>query len=175
MDIQGFQKLTLLDFPGRVACTVFLSGCDFRCPFCHNSELINPGETASVMTEEALLAFLQKRKGLLDGIAFTGGEPLMRRELPALFEKVRALGYPIKLDTNGNHPDQLQAVLAAGLVDYVAMDIKNSPDRYAKTVGLEHIHPDRIQKSITLLMQGKVDFEFRTTVMNELHDEHSFE
>ena len=135
MDIHGLQKLTLLDFPGRVACTVFLQGCDLRCPFCHNGGLVLGG-MEPVTDDAGLLDFLKKRRGLLDGVAITGGEPLLRRELPALLRSIKELGYAVKLDTNGSHPEALRAVVATGLVDYVAMDIKNSPAKYAATVGL---------------------------------------
>ena len=135
MQIQGLQKLTLLDYPGRTACTVFLSGCNFRCPFCHNAPLLTATDEDG-MDEDELLAFLKKRQGLLDGVAVTGGEPLLRPELPALLEKIKALGYAIKLDTNGAFPERLEAVVCAGLADYVAMDIKNSPARYAETAGV---------------------------------------
>ena len=165
MKIHGLQKMTLLDFPGRVACTVFLGGCDMRCPFCHNAELID-GSAEAIMDETELLAFLEKRRGLLDGVAFTGGEPTLRKDLPDL--------YPIKLDTNGLHPDRLKALLDEGLVDYVAMDIKNCPEKYAVTAGLETVDLDKIQQSIDLLKNGTVDYEFRTTVVDELHEAEDF-
>ena len=123
MQIGGLQKMTLLDYPGRVACTVFLPGCNFRCPFCHNAPLVlGPGER---LDEQALFAFLEKRRGLLDGVAVTGGEPLLQPELETFLRRIKALGYPIKLDTNGSFPDRLRGLLEEGLVDYVAMDIKN--------------------------------------------------
>ena len=174
MKIHGLQKMTLLDFPGKVACTVFLGGCDMRCPFCHNSELLDMGADA-VMDDEELLKFLEKRVGLLDGVAFTGGEPLLRGDLPALLHKVRVLGYAVKLDTNGNHPAALKKIVEAGLVDYVAMDVKNSPARYAETVGLPEFDTTAVCGSIAFLLSGAVDYEFRTTVVQELHDESSFE
>ena len=173
MKIHGLQKMTLLDFPGRVACTVFLGGCDMRCPFCHNAELIDCSAEA-IMDETELLAFLEKRKGLLDGVAFTGGEPTLRKDLPDLFRRIKAMGYPIKLDTNGLHPDRLKALLDEGLVDYVAMDIKNCPEKYAVTAGLETVDLDKIQQSIDLLKNGTVDYEFRTTVVDELHEAEDF-
>ncbi|MBR0373513.1 MAG: anaerobic ribonucleoside-triphosphate reductase activating protein [Mogibacterium sp.] len=188
MKIFGLQKMTLLDFPGRVACTVFLGGCDFRCPFCHNFELVD-GSAPPVMTEDELLAFLAKRRSLLDGVAVTGGEPCLHRDLPDLLQKFRDLGYAVKLDTNGNHPAVLREVLERGLVDYVAMDIKNSPARYAVTAGLsmgaaadgsagevESLDESggfdltKINESMQLLMHGTVDYEFRTTVVDEFHD-----
>lgn len=173
MKIHGLQKMTLLDFPGRVACTVFLGGCDMRCPFCHNAELID-GSAEAIMDETELLAFLEKRKGLLDGVAFTGGEPTLRKDLPDLFRRIKAMGYPIKLDTNGLHPDRLKALLDEGLVDYVAMDIKNCPEKYAVTAGLDSVDLDKIQQSIDLLKNGTVDYEFRTTVVDELHEAEDF-
>jgi len=170
MNIHGLMKMTLLDFPGKVACTVFLGGCDMRCPFCHNGELLDPNAPA-IMDETELHRFLQTRKGLLDGVVFTGGEPLLRKELPTLLSSIRELGFQIKLDTNGNHPDQLKKVVEAGLVDYVAMDIKNCPDKYGVTIGIPGFDISKILKSVEFLLSGKVDYEFRTTVVSPLHDE----
>ncbi|MBQ7035764.1 MAG: anaerobic ribonucleoside-triphosphate reductase activating protein [Clostridia bacterium] len=168
MTIEGLQKLTLLDYPGRTACTVFLAGCNFRCPFCHNFELVvNPA--APLMTDEELLDYLQKRKGLLDGVAITGGEPLLRKELPELLRKVKALGYAVKLDTNGSFPARLKALVEEGLVDYVAMDVKNAPARYGETVGFLKLDLAAIQKSIDYLLTDAVDYEFRTTVVEQYH------
>lgn len=169
MKIHGLQKMTLLDFPGRVACTVFLGGCDMRCPFCHNAELID-GSAPPVMEEDELLSFLEKRKGLLDGVAFTGGEPLLRDDLDGLFERIQGLGYPIKLDTNGTHPDRLARLIGKGLVQYVAMDVKNAPERYAETVGVPDFDLAPVRESVRLLLTGKVPYEFRTTVVAEFHD-----
>ena len=173
MKIHGLQKMTLLDFPGRVACTVFLGGCDMRCPFCHNAELID-GTAPAVMEEEELLSFLKKRRGLLDGVAITGGEPLLRPDILSLAEKITALGYPLKLDTNGMHPDRLRELIDRGLVEYVAMDIKNSPGKYAMTAGLAELDLQPVRESVSILLEGRVDYEFRTTVVAELHDEASF-
>ena len=167
MKIVGIQKLTLLDFPGRVACTVFLNGCNFRCPYCHNAELL--GDAEEVMTVAGLLAFLRKRQGILEGVCITGGEPTLHPELPALLREVRALGYAVKLDTNGYRPEILEAVLNQGLVDYVAMDLKNGPESYAETVGLAQVELAKIRQSIRLLMDSPVDFELRTTVADPLH------
>ena len=174
MKIHGLQKMTLLDFPGKVACTVFLGGCDLRCPFCHNFDLAT-GAAPALMDDRELLAFLKKRQGLLDGVAITGGEPCLRPDLMALMREIRALGYAVKLDTNGTHPDRLSAILDEGLADYVAMDIKNSPERYAQTAGLEAIDLAPIRESVKLLMQGRADYEFRTTVVDELHRVEDFE
>ena len=174
MRIHGLQKMTLLDFPGRVACTVFFGGCDMRCPFCHNAELLD-GSAPPVMEEEELLSFLKKRRGLLDGVAFTGGEPLLQKDLAELAVRIRELGYPIKLDTNGTHPERLGKMIRDGLVQYAAMDIKNSPERYAETVGLEAVDIGPIRESASILLEGKIDYEFRTTTVAELHTDNSFE
>ena len=174
MKIHGLQKMTLLDFPGKVACTVFLGGCDLRCPFCHNAELID-GTAPAVMEDEELLDFLKKRQGLLDGVAVTGGEPLLRGDdLLRLAEKIRELGYPLKLDTNGTHPERLRKFIDAGLVSYVAMDIKNSPEKYAETCGLQEMDLAPVRESVSLLKEGRTDYEFRTTTTAELHDAESF-
>ena len=173
MRIQGLQKLTLLDYPGKTACTIFLSGCNFRCPFCHNTPLLT-ADAAAGMGEAELLAFLKKRQGLLDGVAITGGEPLLRPELPALLEKIKELGYAVKLDTNGAFPDRLEQIVRAGLADYVAMDVKNSPARYAQTVGAVELDLMPIDKSVSFLLRDTVDYEFRTTAVAELHDDASF-
>jgi len=172
MQIHGLQKMTLLDYPGRVACTVFLAGCDFRCPFCHNSGLISPSAPA-VMDERELTDFLRKRKGLIDAVCFTGGEPLLRDLLP-LISEIKDLGYAVKVDTNGNHPDRLAALIDAGVLDYVAMDIKNDPARYALTCGLEKLDLEAVRESVLLIMSRMRSYEFRTTVTDELHDEDSF-
>ena len=175
MKIHGLQKMTLLDFPGKVACTVFLGGCEFRCPYCHNTELLDPS-APEMMSGEELLAFLKKREGLLDGVAITGGEPLLRPELPELIKAIRDLGFMVKLDTNGNHPDELKEVVEAGLVDYVAMDIKNSPERYGETVGVPNLDLTKVRRSVEYLInENKVDYEFRTTTLKQFHDEESFE
>ncbi len=174
MKIHGLQKMTLLDFPGKVACTVFLGGCDYRCPFCHNYELVD-GSAPPVMDDTELLAFLEKRTGLLDGVAFTGGEPCLHPGLPGLIRKIRELGFAVKLDTNGCHPDMLAHLLEERLIDYTAMDIKNSPGKYAVTVGLESIDLTPVMESVRILKQGTADFEFRTTVVAEFHTEKDFE
>ena len=173
MIISGLQKMTLLDFPGKVACTVFLQGCNFRCPFCHNSDLLG-SDGPEPIPVETLLAFLKKRVGLLDGVCITGGEPTLQRDLPDLLRQIKALGYLIKLDTNGNRPDVLKALVEEGLVDYVAMDIKNCPARYGETAGVPNMTLSHLEESIRFLLSGTVDFEFRTTVMDELHDEDGF-
>lgn len=165
--------MTLLDYPGKVACTVFFGGCDFRCPFCHNWELLD-GSSPAQTDSEAFLQFLNKRKGMLEGVVVTGGEPLLRKELPELLGQIKELGYPVKLDTNGNHPEALEKVIRDGLVDYVAMDIKNSRGKYAMTAGLEQLDTGAVEQSVRLLMNGPVEYEFRTTVVSELHNDDSF-
>lgn len=172
--IAGLQKMTLLDFPGKVACTVFLQGCNFRCPFCHNSDLL-PYEGEEFMTKEALLKFLQGRRGLLDGVAITGGEPTCQAGLPELLREIKALGYGVKLDTNGMNPEMLEALVQEGLVDYVAMDVKNSPDRYAETVGLPRLNLEKLEKSLRFLISGSVDYELRTTLVEQFHTREDIE
>ncbi len=172
MNIQFIQKLTLLDYPGKVACTVFLHGCNLRCPFCHNAGLVTRPPEPSVSLE-TLVAFLKKREGILDGVAITGGEPLLDDSVYELLRAVKKLGYPIKLDTNGFFPDRLRYVINEGLCDYVAMDIKNSEERYAETSGLKHVDMDAVKRSIAILAEGKVDYEFRTTVVKDFHTKES--
>ena len=174
MNVQGYQKLTLLDYPGRTACTVFTGGCNLRCPFCHNAGLVRTPLAGPNLTDEVLV-YLHKRRGILDGVCVTGGEPLLRSELPEFLRRIRALGYLVKLDTNGSHPQRLRQLLEEGLVDYVAMDIKNSPQRYGETIGRPDFDIAPIKESVSLLMRGAVDYEFRTTVVNELHDEEAFQ
>ena len=168
MRISGLQKLTLLDYPGRIACTVFLPGCNLRCPFCHNASLVLPhGDTAGMSGEE-LLACLKKRQGILDGVCITGGEPLLQPELVSLLGEIRQLGFLCKLDTNGTLPNRLAPILEARAVDYVAMDIKSSPRGYAAAVGVD-VDMDAIRQSISLIKQSGIEHEFRTTVVAGLH------
>lgn len=166
MMIAGLQKMTLLDYPGKVACTVFLQGCNFRCPFCHNSGLLSSAGDPEIPAEE-LLTFLKKRQGLLDGVCITGGEPTLHKELPELIRTIKELGFFVKLDTNGFRPAVLKEL--AGMLDYVAMDIKNCPVRYAETAGLPQIPLSHIEESMVFLMEGTLDYEFRTTVVQEFH------
>lgn len=169
MVIGGLTKLTLLDYPGLVACTVFFSGCNFRCPFCHNRPLVLPrsGELQPI-SRQALLDFLRSRQGKLDGVCLTGGEPTLWDGLPALAEELHALGYRVKLDTNGSNPAVLGQLIDRGLVDYVAMDIKNAPSRYAQTCGGVEMLP-QVEESVARLRAGPVPFEFRTTVAHPFH------
>ncbi len=171
MRFAGIQKLTLLDFPGKTACTLFTDGCNLRCPFCHNARLVLPDLTGGAGVNEAeLAAFLKKRAGLLDGVCVTGGEPLLREtELREFLPFVRELGYAVKLDTNGTKPDVLAGLIRDGLVDYVAMDVKNAWAYYGETVGMPGFDVTPVRESVGLLMNGAVEYEFRTTVVREFH------
>ena len=172
MNIEGIQKLTLLDYPGHVACTVFLKGCNFCCPFCYNSSLINEQLSNSIL-EEDFYSFLKTRKNILDGVAITGGEPLLQKDIKDFIIKIRALGFKVKLDTNGSFPEVLQSLIEEGLLDYVAMDIKNSWNKYDVTAGSNCL--EKVKKSISILLNSNIDYEFRTTVVNELHSKDDFE
>lgn len=174
MNIHGLQKMTLLDYPGIVAATVFLGGCDYRCPYCHNFELVD-GTASPIMSDQELFLFLEKRKNLLDGVVITGGEPCLRPDLPQLVKAIKDMGYKVKLDTNGNHPDVLRQLLNAGLVDYVAMDIKNSLSKYGMTIGVPGFDTKGVQESAAILLDGSTDYEFRTTVVHEFHELNDFE
>ena len=175
MKLIGLQKMTVLDFPGRVACIVFTFGCNFRCPFCHNASLVT-GDGESDVSEEEFFSFLKKRKGLLDGVCVTGGEPLLQNDIEDFLFKIKELGYQVKLDTNGMFPEKLKKVVKAGLVDYVAMDIKNSPEYYAVTVGKEELDFEKIKESVDFLInEADVEYEFRTTVVAEFHTESAFD
>ena len=174
MKISGIQKLTLLDYPGTVACTLFTAGCNFRCPFCHNAMLVLPEQIEDAsLNEDEILGFLKKRQGVLDGVAITGGEPLLHRELPELLGKIKALGYKIKLDTNGSNPELLHSIIENRLVDRVAMDIKNAPEAYGETVGVTEVDIAPIAKSKDMLLFGDIDYEFRTTVVKGIHTRQS--
>lgn len=175
MRIQGLQKLTLLDFPERVACTVFFAGCNFRCPFCHNASLVVDIPSEGEISEEEFFSFLKKRQGILDGVCITGGEPLLQPSMENFMRKIKELGYAVKLDTNGSFPDKLKALVEKGLVDYVAMDIKNCPDTYAATAGVRALDIEVIKESVAYLKEGHVPYEFRTTVVKDYHAKESFE
>lgn len=169
MRIDGLQKMTLLDFPGKVACTVFTGGCNFRCPFCHNALLVTKLPEKPDYSEDEILSFLEKRTGLLDGVAITGGEPLLNPDIADFIRKIRSMGYAVKLDTNGSFPERLKAIVGEGLVDYVAMDIKNRKEKYAETTGLKNLDLSKIEESVEFLKSGAVDYEFRTTVVEQFH------
>lgn len=173
MRIAGLQKLTLLDFPGKTATTAFTPGCNFRCPFCHNADLVTgvsaADASAGAVSLDEFFAFLEKRRGLLDGVCVTGGEPLLQPDIEDFCANVRSRGFAVKLDTNGSFPDRLRALVDAGLVDYVAMDVKNAPERYAETAGVSPFDLAPVQESMDFLRDGTLPYEFRTTVVRELH------
>lgn len=168
MLIGGFQKMTVLDYPEKVACTVFLTGCNFRCPFCHNASLVTENWIRGVGIDE-VFSYLKKRKGLIDGVCITGGEPLLNNDIEDLIRPIKSMGYLVKLDTNGTNPTRLRELIENGLVDYVAMDIKNSSEKYALTCGVKAVNFTKIEESINLLINGNIDYEFRTTVVEPLH------
>ena len=175
MILGGLQKLTLLDFPGTVACTVFTVGCNLRCPFCHNPALVfNPPEDMRI-SEDEFFAFLKKRQGILDGVAITGGEPLLHADIGEFIARIKSMGFKVKLDTNGTFPDRLEKILAEGNVDYIAMDLKNTFDKYAETVGIKDFDVSLIKRSIDLIQKSGVAYEFRTTVVSPLHEAGDFE
>lgn len=174
MKIGGLQKTTLLDFPGHVAATIFTDGCNFRCPFCHNSDLLEFGAEPA-FTEEEVLKFLAKRKGILEGVAITGGEPTLQPDLRDFILRVREMGYLVKLDTNGSRPDVLKGLCEDGLIDYVAMDIKTCKERYPEVAGIPSVNIGAIMESVDFLKKGTVPYEFRTTVVKELHSIEDFE
>ena len=171
MRIGGLQKLTLLDYPGHVSCTVFTAGCNMKCPFCHNRDLVFIPENFEFYNPENIFELLRKRQGTLDAVAITGGEPLLQPGLKDFIKEVRRLGFKVKLDTNGYYPDRLREFVSEGLIDYVAMDVKAPLPKYPVTVGLPEagFRSDEIRKSIRYLLSGAVDYEFRTTVVREFH------
>ncbi|MGI5986828.1 MAG: anaerobic ribonucleoside-triphosphate reductase activating protein [Dysosmobacter sp.] len=169
MEFSGLQKLAMVDYPGKLAATVFTGGCNLRCPFCHNAVLVLHPDQAEHLSEADILDFLSRRRGLLDGVVLSGGEPLLHDGAADFLRRVRDLGFAVKLDTNGCFPDRLEALLRDGLLDYVAMDIKNSPEKYPQTVGVPNFNLSPVQKSIALLRDAGVEYEFRTTVVRQLH------
>lgn len=170
MIFHGFQKTTLLDYPGHIAAIVFVNGCNFRCPYCHNSSLVLASDNGQTYSENDILSFLRKRKGLTEGLCISGGEPTLYKELPAFIQKVKQEGFFVKLDTNGTNPEMLHLLLKEKLIDYVAMDIKASPERYQQITGFTGIPYESIQASIALLLSSDIDYEFRTTIVREFHD-----
>lgn len=169
MHIHGLQKLSMVDFPDKIAATVFTGGCNLRCPFCHNALLVTRLNESPRIDTDDVLHFLRSRKGLLDGVVLTGGEPLLQSDAGDFLARVKDMGFAVKLDTNGCYPDALARILESGSVDYVAMDIKNSKEKYAATVGVPSFNLAPVEESIRLLMTGSTDYEFRTTVVKELH------
>lgn len=174
MKIYGLNKTTLLDYPGRVAATIFLGGCNFRCPFCQNSSLVLSPDRQPEIPEEEVLSFLKKRKGILEGVCVTGGEPTLSPELPEFLKKIQDLGYPVKLDTNGSRPQVLKDLANRNLIQMTAVDIKACPNNYPSLCGLVHPDLDSIKETVDFLINGSLDYEFRTTVVRELHTEQDF-
>lgn len=174
MNIQGLQKLTLLDYPQKVACTIFTAGCNFRCPFCHNAALVTSIDKENMIPEEEVLSFLDKRRGILDGVCITGGEPLLQPDIEEFIKKVKSIGYAVKLDTNGSNSGRLRSLVSQGLLDYVAMDIKNAPDKYGLTIGVEGYRIEEIMQSADFLLSETILYEFRTTVVREYHKREDF-
>ena len=174
MRLGGLQKLTLLDYPGLVACTVFTVGCNMRCPFCQNASLVNRIEEENLLPEEEFFSFLKKRQGILDGVCITGGEPTLQPDLNDFIAKIKSMGFKVKLDTNGSFPDKVKEILDSGNVDMVAMDLKNTLDRYAETVGVPGFDTSKIVESIRIIKESGVEYEFRTTVVSPLHRPEDF-
>lgn len=175
MKIHGFQKTTLLDYPGHVAATIFVGGCNFRCPFCHNGQLVLDVAGQTVIPEEEVLAYLKKRSGVLEGVCITGGEPTLQDDLAVFIHSLKDLGYLVKLDTNGYRPEMLQSLMQEGLLDYVAMDIKASPEKYSLAAGIGAFKFEQIKESIRLLMESGIPYEFRTTVVKGIHEVEDFD
>ena len=169
MVIKGLQKLTLLDFPGRLAATVFVGGCNFRCPFCHNASLVLSERFGDSLDEGEVLEFLDSRRGKLGGVCISGGEPTLQPDLCAFIIKVREMGFAVKLDTNGYRPEVLAKLIGEGLLDYIAMDVKNSLGKYAETAGVKFFDTGKIEESIALIRESGIPHEFRTTLVKELH------
>jgi len=174
MKIYGLQKLSLLDYPDKMATTIFTGGCNFLCPFCHNKDLVIGLDKLKEITLEELFLFLEKRKNVLEGVCITGGEPLIHENVAILIRKIKELGYLVKLDTNGSYPEKLKTLVEAGLLDYVAMDIKNSLEKYPMTSGLEKMNLDKIKESAFFLLENRMPYQFRTTVVKELHSKEDF-
>ena len=174
MIVHGLTKLTVVDYPGKVACIVFTGGCNFRCPYCHNGGLVLHPEEYPQVPEDEIFDFLKKRMNILDGVVISGGEPTLQKDLPEFARKVKELGYLVKLDTNGTNPEMLKSMVEEGIVDYVAMDVKNSLERYGETIGRPGFDLSGVEASMDYLMEGHVEYEFRTTMTREHHNEKSF-
>lgn len=170
MNFSGFQKLTLLDYPGKVACTLFTSGCNLRCPFCHNASLVTHIDNSNIYKKEEILAYLKKRQGILDGVCISGGEPLLHAEIEGFISEVKSLGYSVKLDTNGFFPEKLISLVNKGLVDYVAVDFKATYEKYSLATGIESVDTTPFKKTVEFLLSDAVDYEFRTTVVKGIHE-----
>ncbi len=169
MQIHGFNKTTLLDYPKHLAATIFLGGCNMRCPFCHNASLVMSPSSQPIIPEQDILSYLAKRKNILEGICITGGEPTLDPALPDLIRKIKELGFQVKLDTNGTNPKMLTSLISEDIIDYIAIDIKNSKEKYPLTTGIAGISLEPILESVTLVKASSVDYEFRTTIIKEYH------
>lgn len=175
MHIHGYSQLTLLDYPGKIACTIFTGSCNLRCPFCHNASLVLHPDSQPPLDGDKIIAHIDSRRTKLEGICVTGGEPTLQKDLPAFLGKLRSTGLLIKLDTNGTNPDMLEQLINENLVDFVAMDIKASPSNYVRATGLSDFSMDRIFRSTDILMSGRIDYEFRTTVVEGIHTKDDFQ
>ncbi len=175
MDFFGLEKLSLVDYDGKVSATVFTGGCNFKCDFCHNSPLVFDINTLNTISQEEVLAYLEKRKGLLEGLCISGGEPTLNKDLPYFCEKVKKLGYSVKLDTNGTNPNMVKLLSKNGLCDYFAMDIKNDKENYAQIIGFNYYDTSQIEKTVDFFLTSDVDYEFRTTIVKEFHNEINIE
>jgi pyruvate formate lyase activating enzyme len=171
---RGIQKISLIDYPGKLCCILFTGGCNFRCPYCHNPELVTGYEKLPVIEEKDILDFLKKRKGLLDAVEITGGEPTIHKNLPGFISNVKDLNYSVKLDTNGTNPEMLSSLIQKGLIDYSAMDIKGTPEKYSEIARVE-VDLGKISESVKILMESKIPYEFRTTVFPEFFGEEDAE
>lgn len=174
MQIHGYSQLTLLDFPGRIGCTIFTGSCNLRCPFCHNSSLVLHPDCQPALDEAKILAHIESRKTKLEGVCVTGGEPTLQHDLPRFLTALRQTGLLIKLDTNGTNPAMLELILKDRLVDFVAMDIKAMPSNYARATGMKVFDMDKIFQSVDLITNGNIDYEFRTTVVDGIHTADDF-
>ncbi|MEG2014765.1 MAG: anaerobic ribonucleoside-triphosphate reductase activating protein [Clostridia bacterium] len=174
MKIYGFEKFSMVDYEKKISCTVFTRGCNFRCPFCQNSSLVLPMAQPKEIDEEQVFTYLAERRHLVDAVCVTGGEPTMQPDLPIFLRRVKDMGFLTKLDTNGTNPTMLMQLISDGLLDYVAMDIKNSPENYAKIIGFDTFDIAKVKRSVDILLQGKVDYEFRTTLVKQFHTEKDF-
>lgn len=174
MIIHGIQKMTLVDFPGKVGTILFTGSCNFRCPFCQNAALVLHPDSEPAIPDDEIFSYLRKRKGMIDGVVITGGEPTLQRDLLEYMRRIKDLGYAVKLDTNGYRPDVMRKAVEEGLADYIAMDIKNSIGKYGLTAGIANFDISPILESISYLAEDNIPYEFRTTVVHELHSEEDF-
>lgn len=168
LKISGMQKLTLLDYPGKTACLLFTQGCNFRCPFCHNKDLLESNEKSKI-EEKEIFSYLKKRQGLIDGVCISGGEPLLQEDIEEFIRKIKEMGFLVKLDTNGSNPSKLKRLLQQNLIDYIAMDIKNVFLKYDQTSGISKLKIEKIKQSIEIIENSKIEYEFRTTIVKQFH------